>query len=134
MKESQPAAPHETTIRVRYDETDPMGLLHHSKYYTYFEIARTEMLRDSGGNYRHMEESGLFAVVVKAECRYHKPARYDDVLKILTTLRAISAAKIEHEYVVMRGLDRLATAHITLALVDRAGQIQKVPDWLRDLK
>ena len=124
---------HEIQLRVRYDEADPMGLLYHPRYFTYFEIARTEMLRASGGNYRQMEADGLFAVVVKAECKYHKPVRYDDLLTIRATLRSITAAKIEHEYAVLRGSDRLATGHVTLALVDRSGQIQKVPDWLRAL-
>jgi len=125
---------HETQVRVRYDDADPMGLLHHAKYFTYFEIARTEMLRASGGNYRQMEEEGLFAVVVKAECKYHKPARYDDVLTIRATLHAVTAAKIEHEYVVTRGAERLATGRVILALVDRSGRVQKVPDWLRERK
>ena len=64
---------HEIQLRVRYDEADPMGFLYHPRYFTYFEIARTEMLRALGGNYRQMEQDGLFAVVVKAECKYHKP-------------------------------------------------------------
>jgi acyl-CoA thioester hydrolase len=133
MREPQGPS-HETQLRVRYDDADPMGFLHHAKYFTYFEIARTEMLRALGGNYRQMEEAGMYAVVVKAECKYHKPARYDDVLTIRATLVSISAAKIEHEYLVLRGSEKLATGHVMLALVDRAGQIQKVPDWLRDLR
>jgi acyl-CoA thioester hydrolase len=105
-----------------------MGLLHHSKYFSYFEIARTEMLRALGGNYRKMEEDGVFAVVVKAECRYHKPARYDDVLKIHARVTRITGVKIEHEYTVWRDEERLATGIVTLALVDRDGTIQRVPE------
>jgi acyl-CoA thioester hydrolase len=123
----------EIQVRVRYDETDPMGLLHHAKYFTYFEMARTEMLRAMGGNYRQMEEDGLFAVVVKATCRYHKPARYDDMLTVHAAVVGMSAAKIEHEYTVLRGKEKLATGHVTLALVDREGKVQKVPEWLRAL-
>ena len=123
----------EIQVRVRYDETDPMGLLHHSKYFTYFEMARTEMLRALGGNYRQMEEDGLFAVVVKATCRYHKPARYDDMLTVHVAVVDMSAAKIEHEYTVLRGKEKLATGHVTLALLDREGKVQKVPEWLRTL-
>lgn len=138
MKHSDPPShpilkTHDIQLRVRYDEADPMGFLYHPRYFTYFEIARTEMLRASGGNYRQMEADGLFAVVVKAECKYHRPARYDDLLTIRATLHKITTAKIEHEYLVLRGNDRLATGHVTLALVDRSGQIQKVPDWLREL-
>jgi acyl-CoA thioester hydrolase len=121
---------HEIQIRVRYQETDPMGLLHHATYFTYFEMGRTELLRAAGGNYRRMEEDGLFVVVVKAQCQYHQPARYDDLLTVRTRVKQITSAKIEHEYLVMRGADRLATGHITLALVDQTGTVRKIPDWL----
>jgi acyl-CoA thioester hydrolase len=123
---------HEIQIRVRYQETDPMGLLHHANYFTYYEIGRTELLRASGGNYRRMEEEGLFVVVVRAESRYHKPARYDDLLTIHTVVTRVTSAKIEHEYHVTRDGDRLATGRVTLAMVDRTGTVQKIPDWMQD--
>jgi acyl-CoA thioester hydrolase len=107
-----------------------MGLLHHANYFTYFEIGRTELLRASGGNYRRMEQGGIFAVVVKAECTFHKPAHYDDLLTIRTIIKRITPAKIEHEYQVSRESQLLATALITLALVDRNGDVMRVPDWL----
>jgi acyl-CoA thioester hydrolase len=78
-----------------------------------------------------MEQSGLLVVVVKADCRYHRPARYDDVLRIRTTVTRVTAAKIEHEYRVFRGEELLAVGHTLLAVVDRNGQIQPVPDWMR---
>lgn len=121
---------HEVEIRVRYQDADPMGLLHHANYFTYFEIGRTELLRASGGNYRRMEEDGIYAVVVKAECAYHKPARYDDLLTIRTIVKRVTPAKIEHEYRVLRDDQLLATAQIALALVDRKGEVMRVPDWL----
>ena len=121
---------HETQIRVRYEDADPMGLLHHAKYLSFFEIGRIELTRASGENHRQMEEAGLFAVVVKAECRYHKPARYDDVLTIRTKVTRVSSAKIEHSYAALRDEEILATGQVTLALVDREGQVQRVPDWL----
>lgn len=124
---------HETLIRVRYEDADPMGFLHHAKYFTYFEIGRTEMFRAAGGDYRAMEESGLFVVVVRAECRYRKPARYDDLLTVRTTLAAVSPAKIEHEYTLLRGEETLATARVTLAIVDRSGAVQPVPQWVQDM-
>lgn len=105
-----------------------MGVLHHSNYFTFFEMGRTEMLRAAGGNYRLMEEAGLLFVVTKAECRYHQPARYDDELIIRTTIQRITAAKIEHEYHVLRDGQLLATGHVTLAMVDRDGQVQRIPD------
>jgi acyl-CoA thioester hydrolase len=119
---------HEIEIRVRYQETDPMGLLHHANYFTYFEIGRTELLRASGGNYRRMEEAGMLVVVVKAECRFHRPARYDDVLRLRTTVVRVTPAKIEHEYQLLRNEELLATGHVTMAVVDRNGRVQQVPE------
>jgi acyl-CoA thioester hydrolase len=122
---------HEIEVRVRYKEVDPMGFLHHANYFTLFEMARTELLRASGGNYRKMEEEGLLVVVVKAECRYRRPARYDDLLRIHTRVTKVSPAKIEHEYHVFRGGEVLAVGHVVLAVLDRNGSVQPVPEWMR---
>ncbi len=122
---------HEIELRVRYKECDPMGILHHGNYFTYFEIGRTELLRAAGGNYRQMEEDGLLIVVVKAECRYRRPARYDDLLRLRTTITRVTQAKIEHEYELFRDEECLAVGHITLAVLDRSGRVQPVPAWMR---
>ncbi len=119
---------HDIQLRVRYNETDPMGFVHHARYFTYFEIGRTELLRASGGNYRQMEEDGLLVVVVKTECRYHRPARYDDLLTVRTRIERVSAAKIEHHYTVWRDRDLIVEARIILAIVDREGKVQRVPE------
>ncbi len=108
-----------------------MGVLYHGNYFTYFEIGRTELLRAAGGNYRQMEEDGLLIVVVKAECRYRRPARYDDLLRLRTTITRVSQAKIEHQYELFRDDECLAVGHITLAVLDRSGRVQPVPDWMR---
>lgn len=122
---------HEIELRVRYQEADPMGLLHHGNYFTYFEIGRTELLRASGGSYRQMEEDGTLVVVVKAECRFRRPARYDDLLRLRTTIVRVTQVKIEHQYELFRGDECLAISHITLAVVDRNGKVLEVPDWMR---
>lgn len=124
---------HDTQIRVRYDDADPMGFLHHARYFSYFEIGRLELFRASGGDYRAMEEAGLFVVVVKAECTYKRPARYDDLLTVRCTLAKVTPAKIIHEYQLLRGTDLLAAATITLALVDRTGTVQQVPQWVQEI-
>lgn len=121
---------HEIQVRVRYDDADPMGLLHHARFFVYFEMGRTEMLRASGGCYRQMEDEGILIVVAKAECRYRKPARYDDVLTIRTTVDRVTAAKIEHRYEVFRDGERLADGRTTLAVVDRDGRLCRVPEWM----
>lgn len=107
-----------------------MGLLHHANYFTYFEIGRTELLRASGGNYRQMEADGLFVVVVKAECRFRRPARYDDLLRLRTTITRVTQAKIEHQYELFRDGESLAVAQVTLAVIDRNGKVQPVPQWM----
>lgn len=122
---------HITEIRVRYPECDPMGYVHHANYLVYFEIGRTELLRHLGGSYREVEASGILAVVVKAEVKYHSPARYDDLLKITTRVTRVTAARMVHEYEITREHLRIASATVTLALVDSSGQIQRVPEWMR---
>jgi acyl-CoA thioester hydrolase len=122
---------HEIEIRVRYKETDPMGFLHHANYLVYFELGRTELLRADGGNYRKMEEEGLFVVVVKAECKYRRPARYDDLLRLRTTVTRVTQVKIEHQYELFRDDECLAVGHIMLAVIDRNGKVQPVPEWMQ---
>ena len=122
---------HEIEIRVRYQETDPMGFLHHANYFTYFEIGRTELLRAAGGNYRQMEEQGLLVVVVEARCRFRQPARYDDLVKIRTRITRVTPAKILHEYHMLRDGQVLAVGNVTLAIIDRDGKVCRVPDWMQ---
>jgi acyl-CoA thioester hydrolase len=122
---------HEIEIRVRYQESDPMGFLHHTCYFVYFEIGRTELLRAAGGNYRQMEAEGQRVVVVDAQCRYHRPARYDDLLRLRTTIARTTPAKIEHCYELFRREEKLATGRVILAIVNSAGKVQPVPKWMQ---
>jgi len=121
---------HETNIRVRYSETDAMGFLHHANYVTYFEIARTELFRHMGGDYRAMEERGFFLVVVKVECNYKRPAFYDDELCIRAELTRRTGAKLIHTYEIHRDDELLATGQTTLACVDKKGEVQRITDEL----
>ena len=122
---------HEIELRVRYPETDPGGYVHHAHYFTYFEIGRTELLRAAGLTYRDMEAAGLYVVVVRAECRYHRPARYDDLLRLRTTIVRIRAATVEHEYQVFRGDELLTEAKVQLCCVDRSGNPERWPEWMK---
>jgi acyl-CoA thioester hydrolase len=118
-------------IRVRYAETDRMGLLHHANYLVYFEQARTELLRAAGGNYKELEDRGYFLVLTKVEVKYRSPAYYDDLLTIRTTLTRTGPIRLEHRYEVFREDGKLvAEGATTLACVDRAGKLQPMPDWL----
>jgi acyl-CoA thioester hydrolase len=118
---------HEITVRVRYAETDRMGLLHHANYFVYFEMGRTEMLRSRGVSYREVEDSGHFLVIIDIGCKFKKPAYYDDLLTIRTTVGRVTHVKIVHEYHVLRDGVVLAEGHSTLACVDREGKPQALP-------
>jgi acyl-CoA thioester hydrolase len=107
-----------------------MGVVHHANYLTYFELGRTEMLRAAGGNYRRMEEQGLRVVVAKLECKYRKPARYDDEIVVRTTVSRVTPAKLEHTYLILRDDEVLAEGWVLLAVVDANGKVQRVPDFL----
>jgi acyl-CoA thioester hydrolase len=119
----------EIQIRVRYAETDRMGLLHHANYLVYFEQARTELLRQRGLTYKQMEDSGFLLVISKMEVKFKSPARYDDLLTIKTRVARITPVRIEHAYQVVRDGQILCEATSTLACVDREGKLQALPGW-----
>ena len=123
-----PTDSHEIQVRVRYCETDAMGYLHHANYFNFFELARTELFRAQGGNYRTMEERGFFLVVVKIECHYKVPSRFDDELTIRTRISRLTPAKLEHEYEVFRNGMQVARGTSCLACVDREGKVQRITD------
>jgi len=119
----------EVLIRVRYAETDQMGFLHHANYLIYFEQARTELLRDVGLSYRQMEEEGFLLALAKVEVRYRAPARYDDLLRIVTTVVRITPVRLEHKYEVFRDATSIAEGTTTLACIGRDGKLQALPEW-----
>ena len=121
---------HEITFRVRYAETDRMGLLHHANYIVYFEMGRTELLRQRGISYRDIEDSGHLLVVVEVGCKFKRPAYYDDLLTLRTTVARVTHVKIVHRYEVFRDGVLLAEGHSTLACVDREGRPQALPPSL----
>jgi len=122
----------ETTIRVRYAETDRMGLLHHANYLVYFEQGRTELLRSAGLTYKDLEDRGYLLVVTAVEVRYRGPAHYDDLLTLRTTVSRTRMARIDHRYELRRDGALLAEGSSTLACVDREGRVQALPDFLRE--
>ncbi len=122
----------EIEIRVRYAETDRMGLLHHANYLVYFEQARTELLRQQGLTYKNMEDEGFLLVLTKVEVKYRSPARYDELLTIRTSVARVTPVRIDHSYQVFRDGQLLADASTTLACVDRNGKIQALPEWFAE--
>ena len=120
------------TFRVRYAESDPMGYLHHSKYFEYFEMGRTELLRQAGIRYRDLEARGMLFVVARVECRFLAPARYDDELRLTTRIDRLTRARIDHAYALRREDTVLCEATSTLACVDRGGRLIPIPDAFFD--
>ncbi|MGF1578378.1 MAG: acyl-CoA thioesterase [Gemmataceae bacterium] len=118
----------EITIRIRYAETDRMGLLHHANYLVYFEQGRVELLRQRGLTYKDLEDLGFLLVLTKIEVRYRRPAYFDDLLTLRTTVVRTTSVKIEHKYELLRGQELLAEAETTLGCVDRNGQVQRLPE------
>jgi acyl-CoA thioester hydrolase len=119
------------TIRVRYPEVDAMGFLHHSRYLQYFEIGRVELLRSLGYSYADLERQGVLFAVVKVECRYKSPARYDEELTLITRVVKQTHVRIDHAYELKRGDSLLAEAGTTIACIDREGNLQQIPEYLQ---
>ena len=121
---------HEIELRVRYQETDGQGHVHHANYLTWFELGRVELLRAAGHSYRELEDAGIFLVVAEVSVRYYLPALFDDVLKLRTTTVRAKGARIEHRYDVFRGDELLAEGQTTVACINRAGRVSRLPEWL----
>ena len=107
-----------------------MGYLHHSRFFQYFEIGRVELLRHLGHSYADLERSGIFFVVVKVECRYKAPARYDEQLTLTTRIVKQTHVRIDHAYELRRDQTLLAEATTTIACVDREGRLVQIPEFL----
>ena len=119
---------HTLSLRVRYGETDQMGVVYHANYLLYFETGRTELLRAAGFAYADLEKRGVFLVVTETGCRHRAAASYDDLLKVRTRVTALGKATIRFEYSV-QGQDGklLAEGHTELAAVDRTKRPMRLP-------
>jgi acyl-CoA thioester hydrolase len=125
-----------TTFRVRYAETDQMGVVYYSNYFVWFEIGRTDYCRQHGFAYRDMEkEDGLCIIVAEARCRYKAPARYDDEIEVRTALRDVRRRVLTFVYEVYRQSDEtlLAEGETVHVITDLEGRPRALPDKYRDL-
>lgn len=110
---------HEISLRVRYGETDQMGVVYHGNYPQYLELGRVEWLRHLGISYRDMEENGCFLPVISLRIQYKKPAVYDEQIRVVTRLKKIPTVRIEFEYEIRSETgELLATAETDLAFMD----------------
>lgn len=109
----------ETTIRVRYAETDRMGYVYYGNYTQYFEVGRVEALRQLGSSYKDMEDNGVMLPVYTCNIKYHKPAFYDDLLIIKTTIKELPTARITFDYEIYnQNNELLNTGNTTLVFID----------------
>jgi len=122
-----------TTVRVRYAETDQMGVAWHGEYLAWFEVGRSDLLRGCGCTYRELEAQGLRLPVIEVQARYLRPALYDDVLEIHTRLTDVGGARVSFDYEVHReGTDGpLATGSTSHAAIDLRGRPRRIPEDLR---
>jgi acyl-CoA thioester hydrolase len=121
----------EVSLRVRYAETDQMGVVYYSNFLVWFEIGRVELLRQLGFDYKTMEiEDDCFIPVVEANCRYKSPARYDDVLTVSTYVTGVRGAVLKFRYRVVRVSDQmlLAEGETTHVVTDRNLIKRALPD------
>jgi len=117
----------EKEIRVRYAETDKMGITYHSNYFVWFEVARIHMLDELGVVYRNLEAEGYFLPVVECNARYLAPVRFDDVVKIVTELEVSTRAKFRIDYVVWCEGKKVTMGHTYHAFMDEDGRVLRPP-------
>ena len=126
---------HQIHVRVRFSETDKMGVVYHGNYIPYFEIGRVEWLRNKGISYKIMEESGVALPIVSMNINYKKPARYDELLTISTTFKSQTSVKVEFECEIHNEKNELlTTAHFILVFVDLlTGKPIQPPQYIKDI-
>lgn len=124
----------EFKIRVRYKETDAMGVVHHSNYVNYYEVARTEMLREFGTSYKELEATGVMLPVMEVNMKYYTPAVYDDLLTVKIILRELPMVRMvfEHEVYNEKG-DLINTGKVVLAFMNsETRKACRAPQWFND--
>jgi acyl-CoA thioester hydrolase len=122
-------------LRVRYAETDQMGVVYHANYFVWCEMGRTDYIRRLGVSYADMERGGVSLAVSELSARFHAAARYDDVIRVQTTLTEIRSRMIAFDYLISNANtnQRLVSAHSRLISIDRAGKPVSLPPEVRDL-
>jgi acyl-CoA thioester hydrolase len=118
---------HESQLRVRYQETDNMGVVYYANYFVWFEVARTEYLRSAGVSYRRLEEKGAYMMVVEAGCRYRSPARYDDIVKIQTWIPRMKNSSMDFAHKVYIGDRLIATGESVHVFTNKSGRPVRIP-------
>ena len=116
-----------TKIRVRYQETDKMGIVYHSNYLIWFEIGRTELFKKLGISYAELESKGYFLLVTEAHCNYKAPATYDDEIEVITTLSEFKNSRLAFAYEVKRGNTLITSGMTKHAFLGINGKVARIP-------
>lgn len=122
----------ETHIRVRYQETDNMGVVYYANYFVWFEIARSEYFRAKGISYRELEKRGLFMMVASASCQYKAPCQYDDVVKIQAWVPELRNSSMRFGYKLFVGDRLIATGESSHVFTDKSKKPVRIPQEIRD--
>lgn len=124
-----------TRVRVRYAETDKMGVVYYANYFVWFEVGRTDLLRDAGWSYREMEAEGFTLPVIEAHCDYRRPARYDDELEIRTGGSLVSPVRVQFAYEIVRPEDAtlIASGRTVHASLNRSARPCRLPLRVREV-
>lgn len=125
---------HETQIRVRYQETDNMGVVYYANYFIWLEVARTEYLRSAGVSYRHLEERGMYLMVASASCQYKAPARYDDVVRMQTWIPKIKNSSLDFAHKLYIGDRLIATAESVHVFTNKIGKPIRIPKEIQEIR
>ncbi|MBX3228725.1 MAG: acyl-CoA thioesterase [Labilithrix sp.] len=120
-------------VRVRFAETDLMGIVHHSSYLLYFEAGRVEWLRSRGVTYADWAAKGVHLPVVDVNVSYKSPARFDDLVTVETALTELRSASLKFGYRVKRGDQLLVVGETRLACIDDASNLLRIPEPMRDV-
>jgi len=125
---------HIINFRVRYAETDQMGVVYYSNYLVWFEMARTEFFRSLGLDYAKMEkEKNIFLPVVESYCRYRSPLKYDDMVAVEVWIKEMGSSRLTFEYEVKRGAEAVTTGYTKHAFIDKNRKPLPIPDDVREL-
>lgn len=124
---------HESQIRVRYEETDSMGVVYYANYLVWFEVARTEYFRALGISYRKLEEDGHYLMVAAVSCKYKSPARYDDIVRAQTWVSELKNSSLTFEYKLLVGETLIATGDSVHVFTNKSGRPVRMPEKIREV-
>ena len=134
-RSAPPTLHHDVEFRVRYAETDQMGVVYHTNYLVWCEVGRTDFIRQRGMSYADIERAGIGLAVTELSARFHAAARYDDMVRVRTTLADVRSRGITFDYLITNAAtgDRLVTARTALVSIDRTGRLVALPNAIRRL-